>query len=130
VCATLSGGSSTDRTEAAQLVADSASMPLYRVDLSRVVSQYIGETEKNLDRLFERARDAHWTLFFDEADDLFGKRSETRDSRDRYATLDTASLLKRIEQYPGLVLLATHELAKIDPAFIKRCAPIRTATVP
>jgi len=129
-CALLSGGSSADRALAAQVVADDARTQLYRVDLSAVVSKYIGETEKNLSRLFARATEANWILFFDEADALFGKRSDVHDSSDRYANLDTASLLRRIEQYPGVVLLATNAPDKVDPAFAKRCAAIRTATAP
>lgn len=126
----LSGGSSADRALAAQAVADDRKSQLYRVDLSAVVSKYIGETEKNLTRLFDRAANANWILFFDEADALFGKRTDVHDSSDRYANLDTAYLLQRIEQYPGIVLVATNMPDKVDPAFAKRCAVIRTATVP
>ena len=129
-CAMLSGGSTADRSLAAQVVADDAKTQLYRVDLSAILSKYIGETEKNLNALFERAARANWTLFFDEADALFGKRTDVRGSSDSYASLDTASLLRRIEQYPGVVLLATNAPEKVDPAFAKRCAAVRTATTP
>jgi hypothetical protein len=130
VCAVLSGGSSADRTLAAQVAAEDAGTQLYRVDLSRVVSKYIGETEKNLNQLFERASQVQWTLLFDEADELFGKRSEVRDSHDRYANLDVASLLQRIERYPGLVLLSSNLPARIDARVARQCPPIRATAAP
>jgi SpoVK/Ycf46/Vps4 family AAA+-type ATPase len=129
-CALLSGASSADRTLAAQTVADQSGTQLYRVDLSSIVSKYAGETEKNLNLIFERAANAHSTLLFDEADALFGKRSDVRDSHDRYANLDTALLLQRIEGHPGVVLLATNAPDKVDPAVAKRCAPVRATTTP
>ena len=129
-CATLSGGSSADRSLAAQVVAKDGGAQLYRVDVSSVVGKYIGETEKNLELLFQRAEDKHWTLFFDDADALFGKRTDVRDSNDRYANVDIAALLQRIEQYQGVVLLSSNAPEKIDPAVARRCAPVRAATLP
>ena len=93
---------------------------MFRVDLSRVVSKYIGETEKNLARLFDKAEHKDWILFFDEADALFGKRTEVRDAHDQYANQEVAYLLQRIESYAGLVILATNQRGNIDEAFLRR----------
>jgi SpoVK/Ycf46/Vps4 family AAA+-type ATPase len=95
-------------------------MELYRIDLSRVVSKYIGETEKNLDALFAEARRAYAVLFFDEADALFGKRSEVKDAHDRYANIEVAYLLQRMESYEGLTVLATNLRKNLDEAFLRR----------
>src|SRR6185436_16547972 len=95
-------------------------LPVYRVDLSRVVSKYIGETEKNLAALFDHAGDGDMILFFDEADALFGKRGETRTANDRHANQQIAYLLQRIEDCPGLVILASNLQANIDQAFARR----------
>ena len=95
-------------------------MEVYRVDLSAVVSKYIGETEKNLSRLFDAAEAANVILLFDEADALFGKRSEVKDSHDRYANLEAGYLLQRVESYRGLVILTTNRKDNLDQAFIRR----------
>jgi SpoVK/Ycf46/Vps4 family AAA+-type ATPase len=95
-------------------------LDLYRIDLSAVVSKYIGETEKNLRRLFDAAEDGGAVLFFDEADALFGKRSEVKDSHDRYANIEINYLLQRIEGYRGLALLATNMKHTLDTAFLRR----------
>jgi SpoVK/Ycf46/Vps4 family AAA+-type ATPase len=93
---------------------------VYRIDLSRVVSKYIGETEKNLSRLFDKAENKNWVLFFDEADALFGKRTDIRDAHDKYANQEVAYLLQRVESYNGLVILATNQRGNIDDAFVRR----------
>jgi SpoVK/Ycf46/Vps4 family AAA+-type ATPase len=106
-------GASADSTAAAQAVAHETGRDLYRIDLSGVISKYIGETEKNLDRLFDAADSKHWILFFDEADALFGKRSEVKDSHDRYANAEVAYLLQKLEPYAGPVIFATQ--TPVDP---------------
>ena len=93
---------------------------MYRVDISKVESKYIGETEKNLGNIFDYAENKNWILFFDEADALFGKRTATSDSKDRYANQEVAYLLQRIEDFPGTVLLSTNLRSNIDPAFMRR----------
>ena len=95
-------------------------MTLYRIDLSAVVSKYIGETEKNLRKLFDAAEDGGAILFFDEADALFGKRSEVKDSHDRYANIEINYLLQRMEAYRGLAILATNMKSALDSAFLRR----------
>jgi SpoVK/Ycf46/Vps4 family AAA+-type ATPase len=105
---------------AAQVLAAELGMELFRVDLATVVSKYIGETEKNLERIFGAADGSNAILFFDEADALFGKRSEVGDSHDRYANIEVAYLLQRMEAYPGAVILATNFKRNIDDAFIRR----------
>ena len=95
-------------------------LDLYRIDLSSVVSKYIGETEKNLRRVFDAAEDGGAILFFDEADALFGKRSEVKDSHDRYANIEINYLLQRMESYRGLAVLATNMKSALDPAFLRR----------
>jgi SpoVK/Ycf46/Vps4 family AAA+-type ATPase len=110
----------TGATQAAGVLARDLGRDLYRVDLGRVVSKYIGETEKNLDRLFDAAESAGWVLLFDEADALFGKRTDVKDSHDRYANLDTNYLLERIEAFHGVAILATNRKASLDDAFIRR----------
>jgi len=93
---------------------------VYRIDLSLMVSKYIGETEKNLSRLFEKATGKNWILFFDEADALFGKRTNVRDAHDKYANQEVAYLLQRIESHPGLVILASNFKSNLDTAFTRR----------
>jgi SpoVK/Ycf46/Vps4 family AAA+-type ATPase len=93
---------------------------VFRVDLALVVSKYIGETEKNLAQLFDKAHAKNWILFFDEADALFGKRTETHDAHDRYANQEVAYLLQKIEEFDGLVILASNLKSNIDPAFSRR----------
>ncbi|MBV9596853.1 MAG: ATP-binding protein, partial [Chloroflexi bacterium] len=95
-------------------------LDLYRIDLSQVVSKYIGETEKNLRRIFDAADEAGAVLLFDEADALFGKRTEVRDSHDRYANIEVSYLLQRMEVYRGLAILTTNAKAALDPAFMRR----------
>lgn len=114
------GESGTGKTMAAEVIANDLQLDLYRIDLSAVVSKYIGETEKNLRRLFDGAEDGGAVLFFDEADALFGKRSEVKDSHDRYANIEINYLLQRIEAYRGLALLATNQKSTLDTAFLRR----------
>ncbi len=120
VCALFTGPSGTGKTMAAEIIAAELGLDLYRIDLAAVVSKYIGETEKNLERIFTSAADANAVLFFDEADALFGKRSEVRDAHDRYANIEVAYLLQRIESYEGLVILATNLRQNMDEAFVRR----------
>jgi len=118
--ALLSGGPGTGKTLAAHVVADALGLDLYPVDLSAIVDKYVGETEKNLERVFHEAESLNVVLFFDEADSLFGSRSEVKDSRDRYANIEVAYLLQRMEQFDGIVILATNLQANLDPAFSRR----------
>lgn len=114
------GESGTGKTFSAEILANHLNLNLYRIDLSQVVSKYIGETEKNLRKLFDAAEDGGAILFFDEADSLFGKRSETKSSNDRYANMETNYLLQRLEQFRGLAILTTNLLNNIDDAFMRR----------
>ena len=114
------GSDSTAKTMAAEVLANELGRDLYRVDLSQVVSKYIGETEKNLSLVFEAAEKAGWVLFFDEADALFGNRTDVKDSHDRYANLDVGFLLDRLESFEGLVVLATNRRDALDDAFTRR----------
>jgi SpoVK/Ycf46/Vps4 family AAA+-type ATPase len=116
----FAGESGTGKTMAAEVIANELNLNLYRIDLSQVVSKYIGETEKNLRRLFDAAEDGGAILFFDEADALFGKRSEVRDSHDRYANIEINYLLQRMETFQGLAILATNTKGSLDPAFVRR----------
>ena len=118
----FTGGSGTGKTTAAQIIAGELGLDMFTVDLSRVVSKYIGETEKNLGRIFDAARDADAVLLFDEADSLFGKRSEVRDSHDRYANIEVSFLLQRIEQFDGVAILATNLRQHLDDALLRRLA--------
>jgi SpoVK/Ycf46/Vps4 family AAA+-type ATPase len=120
VVALFAGPSGTGKTLAAEVVAGVLGLDLYKVDLSAVVSKYIGETEKNLERIFGAAAAGDLVLFFDEADALFGKRSEVSDAHDRYANIEVAYLLQRLETYDGLVVLATNLQRNIDQAFLRR----------
>ncbi|OLB79506.1 MAG: ATPase [Actinobacteria bacterium 13_2_20CM_2_71_6] len=120
VVALFSGPSGTGKTLAAEVIAGELGLDLYKVDLSSVVSKYIGETEKNLERIFSAAASGDLVLFFDEADALFGKRSEVSDAHDRYANIEVAYLLQRLEAYPGIVILATNLQRNIDQAFLRR----------
>jgi MoxR-like ATPase len=120
VVALFTGPSGTGKTMAAGVLAGSLGLDLYRVDLAGLVSKYIGETEKNLARVFAAAEAADVVLFFDEADALFGKRSEVRDAHDRYANLEVAYLLQRVESHDGVVVLATNLRKNIDEAFLRR----------
>jgi len=116
----FAGESGTGKTMAAEVIANALHLNLYRIDLSSVVSKYIGETEKNLRRLFDAAEDGGAVLFFDEADALFGKRSEVKDSHDRYANIEINYLLQRIESYRGLAILASNMKSSLDQAFMRR----------
>jgi hypothetical protein len=118
--ALFAGESGTGKTMAAEVLANDLRLNLYRIDLSAVVSKYIGETERNLRRLFDAAEDGGAILFFDEADALFGKRSEVKDSHDRYANIEINYLLQRMEAYRGLAILATNMKSALDLAFMRR----------
>lgn len=120
ISALFAGESGTGKTMGAEVIANELQLNLYRIDLSAVVSKYIGETEKNLRRLFDVAEDGGAILFFDEADALFGKRSEVKDSHDRYANIEINYLLQRMEAYRGLAILATNMKSALDPAFMRR----------
>ena len=114
------GPPGTGKTLSATLIGASAGVDVYRIDLSMVVSKFIGETEKNLANVFDQAQNKNWVLFFDEADALFGKRTQTSSSNDRYANQEISYLLQRVEDFPGVVILATNMKANIDDAFARR----------
>ena len=118
--ALFTGESGTGKTLAAEVLAASLDLDLYRIDLASVVSKYIGETEKNLKRVFDAADSSGAVLLFDEADAIFGKRSEVRDSHDRYANLEISYLLQRMETYRGLAILTTNLKSALDRAFMRR----------
>lgn len=120
VVALFAGPSGTGKTLAAEILAGELALDLYKLDLSAVVSKYIGETEKNLDQVFDAAAAGNVVLFFDEADAIFGKRTEVSDAHDRYANVETAYLLQRLESYDGVVVLATNLAKNIDTAFLRR----------
>ena len=118
--ALFSGDPGTGKTLSAEVVAGELGLDLFVVDLATVVSKYIGETEKNLEEVFDAAAIGNQVLFFDEADSLFGRRTEVSDARDRYANLEVSYLLQRLEIFGGLVVLATNLVSNIDPAFMRR----------
>ena len=120
LAALFAGESGTGKTLAAEAIAQEAGLDLYRIDLASTVSKYIGETEKNLSRLFDTAEHSGAVLLFDEADALFGKRSEVKDSHDRYANIEIAYLLQRVESYRGLVILTSNLKSSLDKAFLRR----------
>ncbi len=120
ISALFAGVSGTGKTMAAEVLARELRLDLYRIDLSQVVSKYIGETEKNLRRVFDAAEESATILLFDEADALFGKRTEIRDSHDRYANIEVSYLLQRMEAYRGLAILTTNMRNALDPAFLRR----------
>ena len=120
LCVLFSGSSGTGKTMAARLLASEHKVDLYRIDLAAIVSKYVGETEKNLGRVFSEAESANAILFFDEADALFGKRGEIKEARDRWANLEVDYLLQRIEEFEGVVILATNLRQNIDAAFLRR----------
>jgi ATPase family associated with various cellular activities (AAA)/Winged helix domain, variant len=130
ISALFVGESGTGKTMAAEVIANDLRLHLYRIDLSAVVSKYIGETEKNLRQLFDAAEDGGAILFFDEADALFGKRSEVRDSHDRYANIEVNYLLQRMEAYHGLAILATNMRNALDDAFTRRLRFVITFPFP
>lgn len=116
----FSGPPGTGKTMSAQVVANELQLELYKVDIAKLVSKYIGETEKNLEEIFDEAQLSNAILFFDEADAIFGKRTEVKDSHDRHANVETAYLLQRMEDYEGVTILATNYLKNIDEAFLRR----------
>jgi len=120
ISALFCGESGTGKTLAAEVIAQALELNLYRIDLSAVVSKYIGDTERNLRKLFDAAEQGGAILFFDEADALFGKRSEVKDSHDRYANIEVNYLLQRMESFTGLAILATNMKSALDPAFLRR----------
>ncbi len=120
VSALFAGPSGTGKTMASEVLANELQLDLYRIDLSQVVSKYIGETEKNLRRVFDAAEGGGAILLFDEADALFGKRSEVKDSHDRYANIEVSYLLQRMEDYRGLAILTTNRKSSLDDAFLRR----------
>jgi hypothetical protein len=120
VSALFSGPPGTGKTLAAQIMANQLGIDLYRIDLSSVVSKYVGETEKNLERIFSEASESNAILFFDEADSIFGKRSEVKDAHDRYANIEVGYLLQRMEDHNGVAILATNLRANLDEAFTRR----------
>jgi hypothetical protein len=120
VTALFTGPSGTGKTLAAALAASVLELDLYKIDLSSLVSKYIGETEKNLERIFSEAATSNAVLFFDEADAIFGKRSEVKDAHDRYANIEVSYLLQRIESFDGVIILATNLRANLDEAFARR----------
>jgi hypothetical protein len=126
----FAGPPGTGKTMGAEILAEELNMPMYRVDLSQVVNKYIGETEKNLKKLFDAADIADLILFFDEADALFGKRSEVKDAHDRYANLEISYLLERMERFKGLAILATNRKSDLDEAFLRRLRYIIDFPIP
>lgn len=124
------GASGTGKTLTASLLGNHLNKEVYRIDLSQVVSKYIGETEKNLETIFIKAINKNWILFFDEADALFGKRTEVKSSNDRYANQEVSYLLQRIEDYPGLVILASNIKSNMDDAFLRRFQSIIHFSIP
>jgi hypothetical protein len=126
----FAGPPGTGKTMAAEVMAHRLKLPMYRIDLSQVVNKYIGETEKNLKRIFDAADISDMVLFFDEADALFGKRTDVSDSRDRYANLEISYLLERVERFKGLAILATNRKNDLDHAFLRRIRHIIDFPVP
>jgi adenylate kinase family enzyme len=118
--ALFTGSPGTGKTMAAQVIANTLKLDLFRIDLSAVISKYIGESSKNLERILSKAKAMDIVLLFDEADSLFGKRTEIKDAHDRYANTDTNYLLQAIEQYPGIIILSSNKKSGIDPAFMRR----------
>lgn len=118
--AILYGPPGTGKSLSVKIIGKERDLPVYRIDLSMVVSKYIGETEKNLSFVFDLAERRNWILFFDEGDALFGKRAQTKSSQDRYANQEVSYLLQRMEDHPGVIILATNKLKNIDEAFLRR----------
>ena len=128
--ALFSGPPGTGKTMSAQVVAATLGMDLFRIDLAAVVSKWVGETSRNLDRLLRRAADLDVVLLFDEADALFGKRTDVKEANDRFANTDTGFLLQAIESYRGVALLSTNRKGDIDPAFVRRLRYVFDFPVP
>ncbi|MCR5467639.1 MAG: ATP-binding protein, partial [Lachnospiraceae bacterium] len=126
----LYGHPGTGKTMAARVISSELSLPLYKVDMSQMISKYIGETEKNLSIVFERAAKSNVILFFDEADALFTKRTEVSDANDKHANAQTAFLLQKIEEYQGITLLATNLYHNFDTAFIRRITYVARMDAP
>ncbi|WP_053405194.1 ATP-binding protein [Persicobacter sp. CCB-QB2] len=124
------GPSGTGKTLTASLIGKAFNLPVYRVDLSMVVSKWVGETEKNLKQLFDVAENKNWILFFDEADSIFGKRTQTNSSNDKYANQEVSYLLQRVEDFPGLVILASNLKSNMDAAFNRRFQATITFPMP
>ncbi|MCR5748284.1 MAG: ATP-binding protein [Lachnospiraceae bacterium] len=116
----MSGPPGTGKTMTANALAGELQLPLYQVNLSNIMDKYVGETEKNLEKVFSLAERINAVLFFDEADALFGKRSEVKNSQDKYANSEISYLLQRVEAFEGIVILATNIKGNIDPAFLRR----------
>ncbi len=130
ITALFAGSTGTGKTLAAEVLASELALDLHRIDLAQVVSKYIGETEKNLDRVFVAAEQSGAVLLFDEADALFGRRSDVKDSRDRYANIEVSYLLQRMESYRGLAILTTNLRDSLDPAFLRRLRFVVTFPFP
>ncbi len=128
--ALFAGPPGSGKTMAARVIAARLGLALYRIDLSQVVNKYIGETEKHLQAIFDAAAASGFVLFFDEADALFGKRTEVRDGHDRYANLEIGSLLDRLERFEGLAILATNSRKDLDEAFVRRLRYIVSLPLP
>ena len=124
------GAPGTGKSMTAALIGKKTGLDVYRIDLSQMVSKYIGETEKNLSKIFDRAEHKNWILFFDEGDALFGKRTSTSDAHDRYANQQVSYLLQRIEEYDGLIILASNMKSNIDDAFLRRFQSIILFNMP
>ncbi|HOZ84110.1 MAG TPA: ATP-binding protein, partial [Niabella sp.] len=124
ISALFAGESGTGKTMASEVLANELKLDLYKIDLSKVVNKYIGETEKNLKKIFDAAEDGGAILLFDEADALFGKRSNVKDSHDRYSNIEVSYLLQRMEQYRGLAILTTNMKSAIDSAFTRRFSAV------
>jgi SpoVK/Ycf46/Vps4 family AAA+-type ATPase len=120
ISALFAGESGTGKTMAAEVLANELSLDLYKVDLSKVVNKYIGETEKNLKKIFDAAENGGAILLFDEADALFGKRSDVKDSHDRYSNIEVSYLLQRMDAYRGLAILTTNMKSALDKSFLRR----------
>lgn len=130
VIALFAGASGTGKTMAAEVVANELGLGLFIIDLASVVSKFIGETEKNLEKVFDYANKGRAILFFDEADALFGKRSQVKDSHDRYANIEISYLLQRIEAFPGLAILTTNMKSALDESFLRRIRHVVNFPVP
>jgi SpoVK/Ycf46/Vps4 family AAA+-type ATPase len=120
ISALFYGEPGTGKTLAAEIISNELTMDMYKVDLASVISKYVGETEKNLDVIFNEAKISNCILFFDEADSLFGKRTVIKDSHDRYANVEVSYLLQKIDEYQGMVIMATNFASNLDPAFERR----------